>query len=146
MKIEFEIEEKMPEIITEILDSDKWQSTVTVDCGRLKRVVLKDFMQKIVAYVDIWNQEIHIKTTRSDATYRIFCHKNHVMCEYIGSVHGLLIQRNLPKLTPISHIALYDETESEQPEPEDEIEIFHTHKNYDMFIHDDIPIPYIIKK
>ncbi|MDR1938887.1 MAG: hypothetical protein LBQ73_10390 [Tannerellaceae bacterium] len=104
MKIEFRIEEKMPDIIAEILHSDKWRSIVKNKCACLQRVVVEDFMDNTIAFVEIWKQEIHIKIACSCATYRIFCRQNHVICEYIGALGELLDHQPFPKLTPVKDL------------------------------------------
>ena len=42
MKIQFEIKEKLPEIIAEVRHSDKWQTTVVEKTHGLERVTIKD--------------------------------------------------------------------------------------------------------
>jgi hypothetical protein len=108
MKIEFKIEEKMPEIIREILHSDKYHSTVKDEGHGLQRVVIKDAMHNIVAFVEIWKQEIHIKTPCECATYRIFHKQDCMVCEYIGALQELLNQEMIPKLTPVNGHFIYD--------------------------------------
>jgi hypothetical protein len=109
MKIEFEIEEKLPEIIMEILYSGKWHSIVTDHCNILKRAVIKNVMNDTVAFVEIWENEIHIKTACCNSTYRIFNRNGSVICEYIGSCVccKLLDKQVFPQLTPLKNIHHY---------------------------------------
>ncbi|MCD7915673.1 MAG: hypothetical protein LUG96_10795 [Tannerellaceae bacterium] len=104
MRIQFEIKERLPEIITEILTSNKWQSTVNEEQCGLKRVVIKDLMYDSKATIEIWENEIHIKIAWSNYTYRIFNQAHSVWCEYIGAYRGLLEQKLLPTLTPVKNI------------------------------------------
>ena len=100
MKIQFEIKEKMPEIIEEIMHSDKWQTNVFEKMQGLKRVKIKDPQFDSEACIEIWDREIHIRTAWSNYTYRIFVRGDSVWCEYIGAYRGLLEQKLLPTLTP----------------------------------------------
>ena len=100
MKIQFEIKEKLPEIIDEIMHSDKWQTNVLEKMHGLERVTIKDQKYTSEACVEIWEQEIHIRTAWSNYTYRLFVRGNSVWCEYIGAYRGLLEQNLLPSLTP----------------------------------------------
>ncbi|MCD7976653.1 MAG: hypothetical protein LUG51_05685 [Tannerellaceae bacterium] len=104
MRIQFEIKERLPEIIHEIFTSEKWQSDVTEEQNGLRRVVIKDLMYDSKANIEIWENEIHIKTAWSNYTYRIFTQGNSVLCEYIGAYRGLLEQNLLPQLTPVKNI------------------------------------------
>jgi hypothetical protein len=151
MKIEFEIEERIPEIVTEILYSGKWHSIITDDCKSLKRAVIKNFIHDIVAFVEIWEREIHIKTACSNSTYRIFCRNGHVMCEYIGACCQLLDEQVFPQLTPLRNIHHYildkenPEPLSEQYELEDMADNLKPAGPPDEFIHESRPVPYIRK-
>lgn len=100
MKIQFEIKEKLPEIIDEIMHSDKWQTKVLEKMHGLERVTIKDQIYNSEACIEIWEREIHIRTAWSNYTYRIFVRGNGVWCEYIGAYRGLLEQNLLPSLTP----------------------------------------------
>ncbi|MDR1259099.1 MAG: hypothetical protein LBK65_07480 [Tannerellaceae bacterium] len=136
MKVEFEIEESMSEIIAEILCSDKWHSVVKNECNGLKRVTIKDFMDNNVAYAEIWEYEIHLRPASSGSTYRIFCNKKQTLCEYIGAEHGLLKYALFPKLTPVKNIYhlfgnMNGDISVKTPQP---IRV------YDKFIHDDMQI------
>ena len=143
MKIEFEIEEKMPEIITEILYSGKWHSVVVDDSKGLKRAVIKNFMHDTVAFVEIWEREIHLKTACCNSTYRIFERKGRVVCEYIGACDccKLLDKQVFPQLTPLRNIHHYI-LEKESPEPLCEPGEAADKPNglYDEFIHEYLPI------
>lgn len=104
MRIQFEIKEKLSDIIAEILHSDKWQTLVKDEKNELKRLTIKDPYFDSEASVDIWEQEIHITTAWSNYTYRIFHQEKSVWCEYIGAYRGLLEQNLLPTLTPKENI------------------------------------------
>ena len=148
MKIEIEIEEKIPEIITEILYSGKWHSIVTDDSKGLKRAIIKNFMHDTVAFIEIWEHEIHIRTSCCNSTYRIFGRNGHVVCEYIGacSCCKLLDKQIFLKLTPLRNIHHYipdkesphplceqDEAASKRDKPQPNV-------LYDEFIHEYLPI------
>ena len=50
MKIQFEIKEKLPEIIAEIMHSDKWQTKILEKMHGLERITIKDpNCQKLVS-------------------------------------------------------------------------------------------------
>lgn len=72
MKIQFEIKEKLPEIIAEIMHSDKWQTKILEKMHGLERITIKDPNYKSEACIEIWQHEIHIRTAWSNYTYRIF--------------------------------------------------------------------------
>ncbi len=104
MRIQFDIKEKMHEIVSEILHSKNWKSIVEVDNKKLKKVVMNGISLNAKTYVDIWENEIHIKTPKGDHTYRIFSNGTNAVCEYIGDRYGLLKQRPFPKITPQKNI------------------------------------------
>ena len=70
MKIQFEIKEKLPEIIAEIMHSDKWQTKILEKMHGLERITIKDPNYKSEACIEIWQHEIHIRTAWSNYTYR----------------------------------------------------------------------------
>lgn len=104
MKIQFEIKEKLPEIIAEILNSEKWQTALHEKAPGLQRVTIKDPHFNSKASIDIWEKEIHIRTAWSNYTYRIVDKGDITVCEYIGAYRGLLEQTLLPKITPRMNI------------------------------------------
>lgn len=104
MRIQFEIKEKLPDIIAEILHSDKWLTLVDEEKSGLSRVTIKDPYFDSEATIDIWAKEVHITTAWSNYTYRIYQQGNAVWCEYIGAYRGLLEQNLLPTLTPKENI------------------------------------------
>ena len=65
MRIQFEIKEKLPDIISEILHSDKWLTLVRDENHGLRRVTIKDPYFDSEASVDIWEHEIHVTTAWS---------------------------------------------------------------------------------
>lgn len=69
---QFEIKEKLPDIISEILHSDKWLTLVRDENHGLRRVTIKDPYFDSEACVDIWEHEIHVTTAWSNYTYRIY--------------------------------------------------------------------------
>lgn len=89
MRIQFEIKEKLPDIISEILHSDKWLTLVRDENHGLRRVTIKDPYFDSEACVDIWEHEIHVTTAWSNYTYRIYQKGNSVWCEYIGAYRGI---------------------------------------------------------
>ncbi|HIX86061.1 MAG TPA: hypothetical protein H9848_05590 [Candidatus Parabacteroides intestinigallinarum] len=104
MRIQFEIKEMLPDVIAEILHSDKWLTLVNDESHGLRRVTIKDPYFDSEASVDIWEQEIHITTAWSNYTYRIYQKGDSVWCEYIGAYRGLLEQNLLPTITPKENI------------------------------------------
>ena len=95
MRIQFEIKEKLPELIEEILHSDKWQTSVKEEIsGRTTA------------------QSIEIKTAWSKYFYRIFVANDLVWCEYNGAYRGLLEQVLLLTITPKESLLDSDVTES----------------------------------
>ena len=104
MRIQFEIKEKLPDIISERLHSDKWLTLVRDENHGLRRVTIKDPYFDSEACVDIWEHEIHVTTAWSNYTYRIYQKGNSVWCEYIGAYRGLLEQNLLPTMTPKENI------------------------------------------
>ena len=46
MRIQFEIKEKLPDIISEILHSDKWLTLVRDENHGLRRVTIKDLLSQ----------------------------------------------------------------------------------------------------
>ena len=96
MKIQFEIKEKLPEIIAEVRHSDKWQTTVVEKTHGLERVTIKDPNYDSEACIEIWEHEIHVRTAWSNYTYRVFKRGDSCWCEYIGAYRGLLEQTLLP--------------------------------------------------
>ena len=72
MRIQFEIKEKLPDIISEILHSDKWLTLVRDENHGLRRVTIKDPYFDSEACVDIWEHEIHVTTAWYNYTYRIY--------------------------------------------------------------------------
>lgn len=100
MRIQFEIKEKLPEIIEEILHSDKWMSLEKENLSGRKLVVIRDQAYASEATVEIYARELTIKTAWSSYTYRLFILGDNVWCEYNGAYRGLLEQNLLPSITP----------------------------------------------
>lgn len=100
MRIQFEIKEKLPEIIKEILHSEKWMSRVKEDISGRTLVVISDRIYGSEATVEIYSSEVLIKTAWSKYSYRLFVLGNSVWCEYEGAYRGLLEQQLLPTITP----------------------------------------------
>ena len=71
MRIQFEIKEKLPEIIQEILHSDKWQTSVKEEISGRTTVVIRDQAYGSEATIEIYAQSIEIKTAWSKYFYRI---------------------------------------------------------------------------
>ncbi|MDL2244013.1 hypothetical protein [Parabacteroides sp. PFB2-10] len=104
MRIQFEIREELADIVAEILDSEKWHAHILEEGDGFKRVSIKDPQFDSKANIEIWREEIHIRTAWSNYTYRIFKQHRGVWCEYIGAYRGLLEQTLLPQLTPKENI------------------------------------------
>ena len=100
MRIHFEIREKLPEIIEEILNCERWTTLVKEDISGRKLVVIRDPNYNSEATVKIYAREITIKTAWSNYTYRLFVLGDNVWCEYNGAYRGLLEQNLLPTITP----------------------------------------------
>ena len=100
MRIHFEIREKLPEIIEEILNCERWTTLVKEDISGRKLVVIRDQNYNSEATVEIYAREITIKTAWSNYTYRLFVLGDNVWCEYNGAYRGLLEQNLLPTITP----------------------------------------------
>lgn len=100
MRIHFEIREKLPEIIEEILNCERWTTLVKEDISGRKLVVIRDPYYNSEATVEIYAREITIKTAWSNYTYRLFVLGDNVWCEYNGAYRGLLEQNLLPTITP----------------------------------------------
>lgn len=100
MRIHFEIREKLPEIIEEILNCERWTTLVKEDISGRKLVVIRDPNYNSEAIVEIYAREITIKTAWSNYTYRLFVLGDNVWCEYNGAYRGLLEQNLLPTITP----------------------------------------------
>jgi len=140
----------MPEIIAEILYSDKWHSIVKDDSLGMKRVLIKESCHdsEPCVFIEIWAHEIHIKIARSNYNYRVFYKDNCLTCEYIGPHTGLFNQKSIPTLTPvisIQYILSGLDRENENEDEDGNGKTGHSaNKDYvDEFIHDDIPIPVI---
>ena len=71
MRIQFEIKEKLPDIISEILHSDKWLTLVRDENHGLRRVTIKDPYFDSEACVDIWEHEIHVTTTPIESIKKV---------------------------------------------------------------------------
>ena len=65
MRIQFEIKEKLPDIIGEILNSEKWMTLIKEDISGRKLVVIRDQAFDSEATVEIYSREVTIKTAWS---------------------------------------------------------------------------------
>ena len=142
MKIQFEIKEKLPEIIAEIMHSDKWQTKILEKMHGLERITIKDPNYKSEACIEIWQHEIHIRTAWSNYTYRIFTRGNAVWCEYIGAYRGLLEQRQTLRTYSSENLKLKNfrrdnfKEEYNVTSPQD-----HPTVVYDEYIKEGMPMP-----
>ncbi len=100
MRIQFEIKEKLPEIIEEIMHSSRWDTFVKEKIDGRTTVIIRDKEYDSEATIEIYEKELDIKTAWSQYTYRIFITQNIVWCEYNGAYRGLLEQALLPTITP----------------------------------------------
>ena len=112
MRIQFEIKENLPEIIEEIIHSDKWQTSVKEELSGRTTVVIRDQAYGSEATIEIYATSIEIKTAWSKYSYRIFVTNDIVWCEYNGAYRGLLEQVLLPTITPKESLLNSDVTES----------------------------------
>lgn len=100
MRIQFEIREKLPDIIEEILHSNKWITEVLEELAGRKTYIIKDLDYNSEASIEVYEREILIKTAWSKYIYRIYLLDDVVWCEYTGAYRGLLEQNLLPSMTP----------------------------------------------
>lgn len=100
MRIQFEIKEKLSDIVDEILQCDRWTTVIKEELSGRKVVVIRDRDYDSEASVEIYAREINIKTAWSSYTYRLFTIGDCVWCEYNGAYRGLLEQKLLPSITP----------------------------------------------
>ncbi len=100
MRIQFEIRERLSDIVDEILHSEKWLTVVKEDIPGKMLVTVRDRHYDSEASVEIYAHEINIKTAWSSYTYRLFAKGSNVWCEYNGAYRGLLEQNLLPTITP----------------------------------------------
>lgn len=112
MRIQFEIKERLPEIIDEILHSGKWVASIKECDSEGKFVVIKDPVYNSEAPVEIRSSEILIVTAWSRYVYRIYAMDDLIFCEYTGAYRGLLEQYLLPTLTPRGNLLDSDVFES----------------------------------
>ena len=85
MRIQFEIKEKLPEIIGEILNSERWTTLIKEDISGRKLVVIRDRAFDSEATVEIYSREVTIKPAWSRYPYRLLILENCVWCEYNGA-------------------------------------------------------------
>lgn len=100
MRIQFEIRERLSEVINEILNSERWTTIVKEDISGRKSVVIRDRSYDSEASIEIYAREVNIKTAWSSYSYRLFVIGDNVWCEYNGAYRGLLEQKLLPTITP----------------------------------------------
>ena len=112
MRIQFEIREKLSEIIDEILNCERWTTVVKEDISGRKVVVIRDQSYDSEAPIEIYAREVCIRTAWSSYKYRIFVMGDNVWCEYNGAYRGLLEQRLLPTITPKESLLDYEVLDS----------------------------------
>ncbi len=112
MRIQFEIKEKLTEIIEEIMHSQKWSTSIKEEIDGRTTVVIRDMDYGSEATIEIYAKEIDIKTAWSKYTYRIFVTNDIAWCEYNGAYRGLLEQVLLPTITPRESLLESEVTES----------------------------------
>lgn len=101
MRINFEIKEKLSEIVAEITCSDKWYTLVKEEKEDQKHLAIKDPYFQTEASIEIRRHEIYIRSSWSENYMYHICQKGgSVWCEYTGPHKGLLTQKLLPCLTP----------------------------------------------
>lgn len=136
MRIQFEIKERLDDIIWEILHSEKWHPLIKEEKEGLKRLTLKDPYFESEAQVEIWKDEIHLKTAWSNYTYRIYNRGNSVWCEYVGAYRGLLEQSLLPRITPKDNLLDSEDTAAHSSYSMEQPKVV-----YDDFIKDSALMP-----
>ncbi len=100
MRIQFEINENLSDIVNEILKCERWTTVIKEEISGRKLVVIRDQSYASEASVEIYAREVNIKTAWSSYTYRLFTVGDSVWCEYNGAYRGLLEQKLLPSITP----------------------------------------------
>ena len=101
MRIQFEIKENLPEIIEEILHSDKWQTSVKEELSGRTTVVIRDQAYGSEATIEIYATSIEIKTAWSKCSYRIFAAQRYRGANITVLHRGLLLEQVLlPTITP----------------------------------------------
>ena len=70
MRIQFEIKEKLPEIIEEIMNSGKWQTSVKEELSGRTTVVIRDQAYGSEATIEIYAKSIEIKTAWNKYSYQ----------------------------------------------------------------------------
>lgn len=100
MKILFEIKEKIPEIVHELLHSDKWTALIKEKTESQTKLLISNRNMDMEYPVEIYNNELRITTRWPHYIYRIYNSGENTWCEYNGSYHSLLKQKMLPRITP----------------------------------------------
>ena len=104
MKIQFEIKERLADILNQLLHSDFWITEVEeIDNGK-KLIKIRDFAYPLEATAEVSSNEIFMKTAWSKYTYRLVEKNGVCWCEYDGAYRGLLEQKLLPIITPKENI------------------------------------------
>ena len=94
MRIQFEIKEKLPELIEEILDSDKWQTSVKEEISGRTTVVIRDQAYGSEATIEIYACLLYTSSGPSSHIHaEEQCHekRTHTICHL--PIHALTGQR-----------------------------------------------------
>ena len=92
MRIQFEIKEKLPEIIEEIMNSGKWQTSVKEELSGRTTVVIRDQAYGSEATIEIYAKSIEINK----------CHRGDIIAIRSAGAYGEVMAsqyncRELPK-------------------------------------------------
>lgn len=112
MRIQFEIKERLPQVIEEILHSENWVTEVRENIHGRMTVQIRDVDFGSAATIEIYEKEILISTAWSRYHYRIYALGSTVVCEYVGAYRGLLEQKLLPTITPKENLLESDVLDS----------------------------------
>ncbi len=104
MKIQFEIKERLADILDQLLHSDFWITEVEEIDEDKKVIKIRDFAYPLEATAEVNGKEILMKTAWSKYTYRLYEINGICWCEYNGAYRGLLEQKLLPIITPKENI------------------------------------------
>ena len=100
MKIQFEIKERLTDLLDQLLHSKFWITEVEeLEKGK-KLIKIHDFTYPLEAIAEVTDTEIFLRTAWSKYTYRLYEVDNVCWCEYNGAYRGLLEQKLLPVITP----------------------------------------------
>lgn len=100
MRIQFEINESLANLVDQLTHSDFWATEILEDKLGKRVIKIKDLAYHQEAVAEVTCKEIFIRTALSKYTYRIYETDGSYWCEYVGAYRGLLEQKLLPVITP----------------------------------------------